>query len=82
MTRIRNLALLATTLAFTVLLTAGPAFATEGERTKVELPKTPHDRVGLILLGVSVLVVIGMLDNMRRQLKGERRQADGKWRWR
>lgn len=49
---------------------------------RVPLAETPRDRVGLILL--ATLAIWGVLAwiNMRRQLKGERPQASGEFRWR
>lgn len=76
--------LLATVAALTLL--AGPALATEGgghgEREKITMPESERDRVGLILLGLTGLGALLALENARRQLKGERDQATGKWRWR
>lgn len=71
-------------------LAAGPAMATEepavpaeGEGDqRIELAETPRDRLGLILLGVIVVGGGLAVVNARRQLRGEREQATGEFRWR
>ena len=86
--RLRSLVLLLATLATVLALGVGPAMATEsapaGEESggKVELPQTSHDRVGLIILGISGVFALGALANASKQLKGSRPQADGRIRWR
>ncbi len=82
MDKITRTALLLATVAFSMVLTALPALATEGTPTKIELPKTEHDRVGLFILGAMAIFAVLALLNARRQLRGERGQADGKFRWR
>ena len=74
---------LAGTLALSVLL-AAPAWAAEGggESEKIQLPATPRDRVGLFLIGAIVLAAALALWNARKQLRGERKQATGEFRWR
>jgi hypothetical protein len=54
----------------------------EEESGRRALAETPRDRLGLLLL--TALVVGGglALANGRRQLKGERPQASGEFRWR
>lgn len=86
---LQKITLLVGIVAMLLTLAVGPAFATEstpeggGEDTgKIELPKTEHDRVGLIILGFVGLGAVGALANARKQLKGERDQATGQWRWR
>lgn len=54
----------------------------EEEARKPALADTPRDRVGLILLGLLALAGVLGLANARRQLKGERPQATGEFRWR
>lgn len=52
---------------------------------KIQLPldtEKPRDAIGLVMLGVVAAGVALAFENMRRQLKGERRQATGEWRYR
>ena len=81
-----------TLLALTLLAVPALAVDDPGDGTGVEtveedsgrpaLADNPRDRVGLLLL--TALVVGGglALANGRRQLKGERPQASGEFRWR
>lgn len=85
--RLRTFVLLLATLATLFALAVGPAVATESapageESGKIEFPDNSHDRVGLIILGISGVFVLGALANATRQLKGSRPQADGRIRWR
>lgn len=85
--RLRTLVLLLATLATLFALAVGPAVAADSapageESGKVSLPQTAHDRVGLIILGVSGVFALGALANAAKQLKGSRPQADGRIRWR
>lgn len=78
----RSLTLFATTV-LVLVSTALPALATEAPDEKSQLiMRSPHHIVGsFILLAVSVFVVLAIA-NAVRQLRGERRQADGRFRWR
>jgi hypothetical protein len=76
----RTVTLLAT-VALSLALTALPALATEGAE-KIQLPSTPRDRAGIFVLGGLAIFAIAGLINARKQLRGERRQADGQFRWR
>jgi hypothetical protein len=49
---------------------------------RIGLVDTPRDRFGLLLLGVLVIGGGAAVINARRQLKGEREQATGEFRWR
>lgn len=66
----------------------GPATATEagggGEEgpQKIELPSSARDQVGLILFAVLGAGGVLALVNARKQLRGERKQASGDFRWR
>lgn len=83
---IRRLRVVLSTAALVVvmlLISTMPALATEGGGgEKVGLPTTPHDQVGLIILGGVGLAALAAGVNIWRQLRGERPQADGKIRWR
>jgi hypothetical protein len=78
----RTLTLLATTVLL-LLGTALPVLATEAPDEKSQLiMRSPHHIVGsFILMAVAVMVVLAV-GNAIRQLRGERRQADGRFRWR
>lgn len=74
---------LSATVLLSVLL-AAPAWAAEGggESEKIQLPSTPRDRVGMILIGAMLLAAALALWNARKQLRGDRKQASGEFRWR
>ncbi len=74
-------------VALSTTLAQAPAMATEGgaaegEHEKISLPESQHDLVGLALFGLVGLAALGGLANARRQLRGERDQASGEFRWR
>jgi hypothetical protein len=97
MDALRKLTLLVGATLVALLLVAGPVTAVEespdGESTeapgghgddggRIEIAATPRDRLGLLLLG-SLAAAGGLaFANGRRQLKGERPQASGEFRWR
>jgi hypothetical protein len=97
MDALRKLTLLAAATLVALLLVAGPVTAVEespdGESMespgghgddggRIEIAETPRDRLGLLLLG-SLVAASGLaFANGRRQLKGERPQASGEFRWR
>ncbi|MEX0836280.1 MAG: hypothetical protein WD010_09330 [Nitriliruptor sp.] len=63
----------------------GGAIEAEGdeeESGKIQVAETPRDRVGLIVLGFLGAITVGGAITSRRQLKGERPQASGEFRWR
>ena len=82
MNRLRSLTLFATT-SVVVLATALPVLAAETPDEKSQLiMRSPHHIVGsFILLAVGLMVVLA-IGNAIKQLRGERGQADGKFRWR
>ncbi|MEX2487558.1 MAG: hypothetical protein WD377_08075 [Nitriliruptoraceae bacterium] len=49
---------------------------------RIALAETPRDRLGLLLLGALVVGGGAALVNARRQLRGDRPQASGEFRWR
>jgi hypothetical protein len=81
MNAITHLKVLALT-ASVLVLTALPALAAETSGEKIVIAENAREWIGLGMLGIVGLAVLLMLDNARRQLRGERGQADGKWRWR
>jgi hypothetical protein len=56
--------------------------AAEEEGGKIQLADTPRDRVGLIVLGFLGVITVGAAMTTSRQLKGQRPQATGEFRWR
>ena len=75
-----------TLFATTVLLligTALPALAADAPEEKAQwIMRSPHHMVGSMILLVVSLIVMLAIGNAIRQLRGERSQADGKFRWR
>jgi uncharacterized membrane protein YdbT with pleckstrin-like domain len=49
---------------------------------KIALAETPRDRIGLIMIAALLAAGFFAATNARRQLKGERPQATGEFRWR
>jgi hypothetical protein len=86
METINKLTVILTAAVLVLAVAVGPVAATEagGEEgpQKIELPERQHDFVGLFILGALGLGAVLALDNARRQLKGERKQASGDFRWR
>lgn len=75
-------------MLMSVALLAGPALAadavlaaSEGDH-RIVLADTPRDRLGLPLLGALFAAGAAGLANARKQLKGDRDQASGEFRWR
>ncbi len=81
MNTMRNLLALSLTLLASLFVSAVPAMAAE-KHEKVSLPETQHDLIGVFLFGIMVLGALAAFANARRQLKGERDQASGEFRWR
>jgi hypothetical protein len=52
------------------------------ERERRPIAPTQRDQLGLVLYTLMALSVIAGVATMRRQLKGERPQTDGEFRWR
>lgn len=78
-----------------MLLTLGtPASATVGdddgtvvvlaaeERERRPIAPTQRDQLGLVLYGLMGVATVAGIATLRRQLKGERPQSDGEFRWR
>jgi hypothetical protein len=81
-------ALMATVLAVAM---PAPAAADDGSAVVVlaadqqerrPIAPTQRDQLGLVLYGFMLLVVAAGGATLRRQLKGERPQTDGEFRWR
>lgn len=56
--------------------------AGDSEDGRIPIAESPRDRIGLILLGALIIGGGAAAVNARRQLKGERPQATGEFRWR
>lgn len=91
--RMFGLALGAAALALaTVLALAGPALAAEDasavvtlaveERERRPIAPTRRSQLGLVLYGFMALSVVAGGATLRRQLRGQRPQTDGEFRWR
>jgi hypothetical protein len=53
-----------------------------GEQERRPIAPTQRDQLGLVLYGFMALIVMAGGATLRRQLKGERPQSDGEFRWR
>jgi hypothetical protein len=62
--------------------TGAEAPAEEDEGGKIQIAATPRQQLGLVFLGALGLGGALAFGNARRQLKGERPQATGEFRWR
>ena len=86
------LALAAGLLAVALVLggTAAPAAAVAEdatvlaaeERERRPIAPTQRDQLGLLLYGVMAVVALAGVATLRRQLRGDREQTDGEFRWR
>lgn len=78
----RTLTLFATTV-LTLVATALPVLATEGADQKSQvITRSPHHIVGSFILLAFAVFVVAAIANAVQQLRGKRRQADGRFRWR
>jgi hypothetical protein len=87
----RKLTTTAAAALLALALSVGPVFAVEEEPAeapaqeeggRIVLVEEPRDAIALVLFG-ALLAAGGLgLMNARRQLKGERPQASGEFRWR
>ncbi len=81
----RKLATVLCAAALAMLLMAPAAVAAEpagGDDHRIVLAETPRDRLGLLLLGALIVGSGAALANARKQLRGDRPQASGEFRWR
>jgi hypothetical protein len=53
-----------------------------GEHERRPIAPTQRDQLGLVLYGFMAFLVLAGGATLRRQLKGERPQSDGEFRWR
>jgi len=83
----------ALTAVVIVIGTSAPASAATGEdagsvqlaaeeRERRPIAPTQRDQLGLILYGLMGFAAVAGFATLRRQLKGERPQSDGEFRWR
>jgi len=84
--RIRRIAagavLLALALALVVGASAAPSAHAAEQRERIQLVERPRDALALVLYGSLGLITLAGVATLRRQLKGEREQTDGEFRWR
>jgi NhaP-type Na+/H+ or K+/H+ antiporter len=77
---------LAVVAALLVTLLAGvtmaPAADAAEQRERIQLVERPRDAFALAMYGTLGLITLAGLATLRRQLKGEREQSDGEFRWR
>ena len=52
------------------------------ERERRPIAPTQRDQLGLLLYGVMAVVTLAGVATLRRQLRGDREQTDGEFRWR
>ncbi len=52
------------------------------EHTRRPLAESPRDQLALVLYGLLALATVLGFGTLRRQLRGEREQSDGEFRWR
>jgi hypothetical protein len=70
-------------LALVLLVSiAAPAALAAEQRDRIQLIERPRDAFALVLYGTLGLITVAGLATLRRQLKGEREQTDGEFRWR
>lgn len=77
-------------MAAVLLAAPGVAVASPGttavlaaeEHTRRPLADSPRDQLALVLYGLLGLATVAGFGTLRRQLRGEREQADGDFRWR
>lgn len=83
MSPLRTVLVLSTTALLSVVVLALPALAAETPDEKSQIfTRSPHSTVGGIILLVIAVFVGFAITNAIQQLRGKRRQADGKFRWR
>ncbi|MEX0592111.1 MAG: hypothetical protein WD358_02405 [Nitriliruptoraceae bacterium] len=84
----RRITIIVSATLLSLALLAGPAIASgavlaaESGDHRVVLAETPRDRLGLLLWGALIVGTGAAIVNARKQLKGERDQTSGEFRWR
>ena len=59
-----------------------PVTLAVGDHERRPIAPTQRDQLGLVLYGFMAIITVAGIATMRRQLKGERPQTDGEFRWR
>lgn len=59
-----------------------PVVLAAEERERRPIAPTQRDQLGLVLYGVMAVVALAGVATLRRQLRGDREQTDGEFRWR
>lgn len=82
MTMLRRVLLSVVAMVAVMALTVGPVYAAAAEHERTPLVENQRDALGLVLIASLVVMGGAAFANSRRQMKGERPQASGKFRWR
>jgi NhaP-type Na+/H+ or K+/H+ antiporter len=84
--RHRRIAAAALLVALALVLVTGlvsaPSAQAAEQRERIQLVERPRDALALVLYGTLGLITLAGVATLRRQLKGEREQTDGEFRWR
>jgi p-aminobenzoyl-glutamate transporter AbgT len=82
MTLLRRVMLLVVAMVAVMALAVGPVYAAATDHERTPLVENQRDALGLVLLTFFVVAGGAAYANSRRQMKGERPQASGEFRWR
>jgi len=82
MTLLRRVLLLMVAMVAVMALAVGPVYAAATDHQRTQLVENQRDALGLVLIAFFVVAGGAAFANSRRQMKGERPQASGKFRWR
>lgn len=82
MTMLRRVLLSVVAMVAIMALSIGPVHAAAADRERTPIVENQRDALGLVLLGFLVVLGGAAFANSRRQMKGERPQASGDFRWR
>ncbi len=61
---------------------SSPAVLAVGDHERRPIAPTQRDQLGLVLYAFMAVVTVATIATMRRQMRGERPQSDGEFRWR